>query len=517
MKKLRILTAILAAALLFSSCGDLNSPVDSDTNGKARLCVGIGEKSARTILPTDIGESGITKAELLAKASEADSPSLVKEWTSEGTASAIAKMTADLRILIDTGNYDFTLNLYANFNGAQTLCQTGTLRAVTVSQGDNPLGFATNYVSGGSGNLSLTLTLSPESDYELGAVSVTDSSDNEVTATTDESDGTKYTFTMPASDVTISATFRLARTEVTGKIGKYEKPYFVGDIVFNDGSATPYTDFTDDNQITTAQKNAAIAVIFYAGSSTDVLGAKTLGVGLKNTQGETTETLVWAPILATGYTTNFTEIQCTPSESGSGKAATATFTGDLDGSDNWAKVCAADSTAQANAATNYLAFNWVNNYATTNSLTGDYASGWYLPTVAELSMMYRVKATVNAALEKAGGTQIADTGFYWSSSQSSSFDSYCLVCAVQRRPPRLRRQEERQAGLWSSNFQLAQTATHRKRPRFRGQAFSIAFTRKAGSTPQSGGFVAENSLDILRKCGIVKDKEVHHGNVAEPP
>ena len=366
MKKLRILTAILAAALLFSSCGDLNSPVDSDTNGKARLCVGIGEKSARTILPTDIGESGITKVELLAKASEADSPSLVKEWTSDGTASA----------------------------------STATM------------------------GTEITLTLSPESDYELGAVSVTDSSDNEVTATADENDGTKYTFTMPASDVTISATFRLARTEVTGKIGKYEKPYFVGDIVFNDGSATPYTDFTDDNQITTAQKNAAIAVIFYAGSSTDVLGAKTLGVGLKNTQGETTETLVWAPILATGYTTNFTEIQCTPSESGSGKAATATFTGDLDGSDNWAKVCAADSTAQANAATNYLAFNWVNNYATTNSLTGDYASGWYLPTVAELSMMYRVKATVNAALEKAGGTQIADTGFYWSSSQSSSFDSY---------------------------------------------------------------------------------------------
>jgi hypothetical protein len=61
----------------------------------------------------------------------------------------------------------------------------------------------------------------------------------------------------------------------------------------------------------------------------------------------------------------------------------------------------------------------VNAYATTASLTGDYASGWYLPTVAELSMLYRAKDPVNAALKAAGGTEIADTG-YWSSSQFSS-------------------------------------------------------------------------------------------------
>lgn len=202
------------------------------------------------------------------------------------------------------------------------------------------------------------------------------------------------------------------------------------DIVFSDGSATPYA---SDLTLTDDQKSAAIAVIFYAGANTDVLGAKTIGVGLKNTQGETTKTLVWAPSGTTGYTTKFDEIICTPSDSGSGKAATATFTGDLDGSDNWAKVCAADTTAQANAATNYPAFNWVNNYATTNFLTGDYASGWYLPTVAELSMLYRVKATVNAALEKAGGTKIADTA-YWSSSQYSSSHTVLGMCGSTAAP-----------------------------------------------------------------------------------
>ena len=188
----------------------------------------------------------------------------------------------------------------------------------------------------------------------------------------------------------------------------------VGDIVFNDGSATPYS---SDLTLTDAQKSAAVAVIFYKGTSSDVLGEKTLGVGLKNTKGETTKTYRWAPYGTTGNTTKFTEIQCKPN--GDGTASNSTFEGDLDGSDNWTKVCAADTTAAENAATNYPAFNWVNNYATTNSLTGDYASGWYLPTVAELSMMYRVKANVNAALEKAGGTKIADTA-YWSSSQYSS-------------------------------------------------------------------------------------------------
>ena len=64
----------------------------------------------------------------------------------------------------------------------------------------------------------------------------------------------------------------------------------------------------------------------------------------------------------------------------------------------------------------------MNTYASTANLTGDYASGWYLPTVAELCMLYRVKATVNAALEKAGGTQIASDG-YWSSSLDSSNDN----------------------------------------------------------------------------------------------
>lgn len=58
----------------------------------------------------------------------------------------------------------------------------------------------------------------------------------------------------------------------------------VGDIVFNDGSATPYT---ADLKLTPEQKDAAIAVIFYVGTglNSDVNGvantttSRILGVG----------------------------------------------------------------------------------------------------------------------------------------------------------------------------------------------------------------------------------------------
>ncbi|MBR0495608.1 MAG: InlB B-repeat-containing protein [Treponema sp.] len=196
----------------------------------------------------------------------------------------------------------------------------------------------------------------------------------------------------------------------------------VGDIVFSDGSATAYT---SGLTLTSEQIAAAVAVIFYAGSASDTLGAKTLGVGLQNATGDG-NTRSWAPENTTGYTTNFTDIQCTQSETApsddtayySYTSSTKTYyvTGDFDGSDNWEKVCAADSTASENAATNYPAFNWVNNYG--NSLTGDMATGWYLPSVVELRILYDNKDTVNSALEKAGGTKI-DIG-YWSSSQYAS-------------------------------------------------------------------------------------------------
>ena len=240
-----------------------------------------------------------------------------------------------------------------------------------------------------------------------GEVTIVGAGETTITATVADSD--TYTYATKTATYTITVT---QATYIGAK--KPTEAKAVGDIVFSDGSATAYT---SDLTLTDEQKSKAVAVIFYAGSESDTLGAKTFGVGLKNTQGETTTTLAWAISSAEGYNTTITAIQCTPNESGDGKAATATFTGDLNGSDNWQALCAAVD--DEGTGGNYPVWEWVNAYATTANLTGDYASGWYLPTVAELSMLYRVKDTVNSALEKVGGTKIADEG-YWSSSQYAS-------------------------------------------------------------------------------------------------
>ncbi|MBQ8680501.1 MAG: hypothetical protein IJ530_12180 [Treponema sp.] len=193
--------------------------------------------------------------------------------------------------------------------------------------------------------------------------------------------------------------------------------YAVGDIVFKDGSATPYT---SGLTFTNEEKAAAIAVIYYAGSSGDVLGAKTLGVGLKSATGSG-NTLAWCLEGAEAYDKDITAIQCTPSATLIGAVATATFTGDTDGSDNWQALC--DAVSDEGISGNYPAWEWLNSYATANSITGTYASGWYIPTAAELCVLYRaVKAEsslINAALEALDGSQF-NTATYLSSSQDSS-------------------------------------------------------------------------------------------------
>ena len=249
-----------------------------------------------------------------------------------------------------------------------------------------------------------------EVNTKTGLVTIKGAGETTITATVADSD--TYTYATKTATYTITVT---QATYIGAK--KPTEAKTVGDIVFSDGSATAYT---SELTLTEEQKSKAVAVIFYAGSASDTLGAKTLGVGLKNATGSD-NTLKWARYTssddkAEGGSTNITAILCTPI---SNEAATATFTDDTDGSDNWQALC--DAVSDEGTSGNYPAWEWVNDYATTASLTGDYASGWYLPTVAELSMLYRAKDTVNSALEKAGGTEIADTG-YWSSSQSASLD-----------------------------------------------------------------------------------------------
>ncbi len=175
----------------------------------------------------------------------------------------------------------------------------------------------------------------------------------------------------------------------------------VGNIVLSDGSFVSKNDFNSYSM-------TPIAVVVGIKNN----GGQAIAVGLKDGSG-----LIWAPLGTPGYTTDFTEIQTKYSGSYS---SGYTFTGDIDGSDNWAEICKVDSDATLYPAINYPPFNFANTYGITARLEeSSYADGWFLPSFAELDAVYDNMSTIQAALDVVGGFTIKES-YYWSSSQSTS-------------------------------------------------------------------------------------------------
>ena len=252
--------------------------------------------------------------------------------------------------------------------------------------------------------------------------------------TTFTSSGTT-TFTMGNANVTLTAQWDGPYNTIGTKIPSVAKS--VGDIVFSDGSAIPYSDFTTLDETTKdAKKTSAIALIFYKGkdlNSDDAEGhentttSRTLGVGLKHKKSGG---LAWCLNTADAFNVNITTIQC-PSIYSHGSY---TFTGDKNGSDNLEQIEAftgVDDTATAN---NYPAFYYAKNYKDQEDsrVAGtNYESGWYLPSIAELYKIYTNGIgtskvfSLNTASEALGGdkfaTQTTSGGtLYWSSTQNST-------------------------------------------------------------------------------------------------
>ena len=230
-----------------------------------------------------------------------------------------------------------------------------------------------------------------------------------------------------ATDPTTGATKDVWINVVKVKIGNKDTPDTVGDIVFNDGSAMSYTDFAAlDAAVQNEKKAAAIALIFYKGSASDALGARTLGVGLKHETGQK-----WCTNSAAAYSKNITTIQCPES----GSAGTYTFSGDNDGSDNLSQIATFlannGSTNDTGTAANYPAFYFAKKYneqklgsesSSRIPAGSEFENGWYLPSIAELFQIYACREDsingfdIDAASQALGGDSFGNS-YYWSSSQ----------------------------------------------------------------------------------------------------
>ena len=203
------------------------------------------------------------------------------------------------------------------------------------------------------------------------------------------------------------------------KVGDYSS-YSVGDVLLNDGTVIPYNpgnlSFTDE------EKQKAVGILY----GFNEYGAPAGYLGIHNSAGGTNSGVYqWATDNTTGFNTSFTGIVCTPSiycDDCDDSAATATFTGDTDGSDNWAYIRSIDPSGTVNTAVNYPVFNYVNNYAEIFGLTGDYATGWYMPSIAELCYIYRNQTVLNSVLYALNGVELY-SGNYWSSSQCDGGES----------------------------------------------------------------------------------------------
>lgn len=311
----------------------------------------------------------------------------------------------------------------------------------------------------------VTLTISADSGYRFGSISVLDSSSMTV-ATAEVNAGTKYTFIMPASDVTVSAIFNRLYTitydsnNATGGSAPSAQQGISGEkiTVQNNTGSLARTDYRFGGWNTRADgtgTNYTAGASKYTLEANDVtLYAKWIQIPYINKN----DLEVGDIVLQNGKYVSCANFQIYEAECMAIKpAGVICYKGDnshgiqgkvymiglnkgidlkwaprdttgfdtyfktsyIAGEGNWAVITAKDPTGAADAATNYPAFNYANTY----SITG-YDSGWFLPAINELYEIYNNSVTIDnsiTAITEAGGiaTVLTGSGYIWSSTQDS--------------------------------------------------------------------------------------------------
>ena len=295
------------------------------------------------------------------------------------------------------------ITLYAMWT-EKAVIQAGSISYATtsVSKTTAEAAFTNTLTKTGDGTVTYTSSDEAVATVHVSSGQVTIKGAGTATITAKVEDSDTYTYATKTASYTLTVTYIGSKAPSEAKA--------LGDIVFTDGSATPYS---ADLTLTAEQKAAAVAVIFYAGSASDKLGAKTLGVGL--VQGSNLE---WAKTGTTGCNTSIATLLATKT-SGS-NAGNAVFSGTLanDGSESLTKLKEAVSDY---SEADYPAWAWIEGYAATANLTGTSCeSGWYIPSIGEVCVLWNATATVNNSINKTSGTRIATNKWYRSSNQATT-------------------------------------------------------------------------------------------------
>lgn len=171
----------------------------------------------------------------------------------------------------------------------------------------------------------------------------------------------------------------------------------VGEIVLNDGSRVP---FSRNMALTPEQKEKAVAIIVMARREGNSIFEVALGLHQDKDKSWGDDTI------------SIPEIECWSTEGSKVSAARDTkITGDLFGHDNYRKI------REKNKQGSYDIFERAEEYSKISgvNIIDKFTTEWYVPSLAELCELFKVKNTVNIALEALGKAQLRD--LYWSSSQ----------------------------------------------------------------------------------------------------
>jgi len=227
-----------------------------------------------------------------------------------------------------------------------------------------------------------------------------------------------------ATTVTVTCTSTSGSVSNPGTLSVKAYPkYEVGDIVLSDKTVVKAADYT---------------AIDASKPPVGVICGNLYGAPRMIALGISEKELPWAKYGTTGYTTKLTGIICISN----GKTSSeVTFTGDTDGSDNWAYIKQQDPEGTKDDAAvekNYPAFYWVQKYNTTYAAQlGGSTFDWYMPSLAELCEVSKNFKAIDTSFNKIQGFSNGKDyvkrdfkGWYWSSSQASysSYNAWFVAC-----------------------------------------------------------------------------------------